>query len=252
MSFDIAIIVFPIIFSLIAYLLGSVNFAILITRKVTGEDIRSKGSKNAGMTNVMRTVGAKSGVLTLTGDAVKAVIAVSLGKFLLPYILNSIYSQDAITSVSNYDAQLMQVYGAYLCGFFVILGHILPVFFKFKGGKGIVTIISALLVINWKLFFIMLIIWLIIFAISKIISLASILACSLFPFVLFFTYDFLSHPVINDAPEIISLFGIPLRWFETIAGAILVSMVIFMHKANISRLLKGEEKRMSVKRGDKK
>ena len=243
MSFNIAIILFPTVFAIIAYLLGSINFAILITRIATGEDIRSHGSKNAGMTNVMRTVGAKSGVLTLVGDAVKAVIAVSLGKFLLPFILKTLYP-------SNTDP-LMYIYGAYLCGFFVILGHILPIYFKFKGGKGIVTIISALLVINWKLFFVMLIIWLIIFAFSKIISLASVLACSLYPFILFFTYNFLSLPDINGPSVLMSFLGIPLQWFETIAGTLMVSMVIFMHRSNISRLIKGEEKKLSVKKGKK-
>ena len=145
----------------------------------------------------------------------------------------------------------MYVYGAYLCGFFVILGHILPIYFKFKGGKGIVTIISALLVINWKLFFIMLIIWLIIFMISRIISLGSVLACSLYPFILFFTYDFLSAPNIDGSEVIMSFIGIPLQWFETIVGALMVSMVIFMHRSNIVRLIKGEEKKLSVKKGKK-
>ncbi len=243
MSYNVAIVLFPILFGIVAYLLGSINFAILITKKMTGEDIRSKGSKNAGMTNVMRTVGAKSGVITLVGDCIKAVVAGCLGRFLLPYILNTLYPQQC--------PPLMPIYGAYLCGFFVILGHILPIYFNFKGGKGIVTIISALLIINWKLFFIMLIIWLIIFAFSRIISLASVLACSLYPFVLFFTYDFLSKPAIDGVEEIVSFVGIPMRWFETIAGAILVSMVIFMHRSNIVRLIKGEEKKLSVKKGEK-
>jgi len=241
MSYNIALILFPAIFAIIAYLLGSINFAILITKRATGEDIRSHGSKNAGMTNVMRTVGAKSGVLTLVGDAVKAVVAVSLGKFLLPFILETLYPAQ--------NELLMYIYGAYLCGFFVILGHILPIFFRFKGGKGIVTIISALLVINWKLFFVMLIIWLIIFMISRIISLASVLACSLYPFILYFTYNFLSYPDINGCDVLMSFIGIPLQWFETICGTLMVSMVIFMHRSNIARLIKGEEKKISVKKG---
>ena len=247
MSFNVAIILFPVLFAILSYCLGSVNFAILITKKISGDDIRSKGSKNAGMTNVMRTVGMKPGIITLVGDMVKAVVAVCLGRFILPLILNA-FNDGIVSWYSPYSAPIIF---AFMCGFFVVFGHIFPIFFSFKGGKGIVTIISALLVINWRLFFIMLAIWLVIFLASRIISLGSVIATSLYPFVTFFTFDFLSAQDIPNIETLTAPFGMSFRWFETIVGGVMAFMVVFMHHANIKRLLKGEEKRLSVKRSDK-
>lgn len=256
MSFTTATIVFPILFAFVAYLLGSINFAILITKKYTGEDIRSKGSQNAGMTNVMRTVGAKAGVITLIGDAIKAFVAVVLGKYLMPLVINCFIADGMTVSdmISNgeYSFFATPVFGAYLCGFFVVLGHILPLFFKFKGGKGIVTIISAILIINWKIFLALLIFWLIIFLISKIISLASVLSAVIYPFITFFTCRFLSDPSLKEFEGMKTFFGLDFIWFETIMSTIFALIIIYKHRSNIQRLLKGEEKRLTVNRSNKK
>lgn len=98
-----------------AYLLGSLNFAIIVSKKLYGKDIRKYGSHNAGMTNMFRTFGKKAGFLTLAGDADKALVSVLLGRLLL--------GED----------------GAYLAGLFCILGHIAPAYYRFKGGKGVVV-----------------------------------------------------------------------------------------------------------------
>ena len=114
-----------------SYLLGSVNVSIIISKKFFGEDIREFGSGNAGMTNVMRTYGKKMAALTFGGDFLKAVVASLIGRFFLGFFV------------------------AYLAGFFCFLGHIFPCFYKFKGGKGIVTAAAMVLMTDWRIFLIL-------------------------------------------------------------------------------------------------
>ena len=104
-----------IVLTVVPYLLGSINFAIIISGKSYGDDVRSHGSGNAGMTNMLRTYGKKAAALTLLGDAFKAILAAIVGYY------------------------MMGMYGAYIAGFFCVLGHTFPIFFKFKGGKGVAT-----------------------------------------------------------------------------------------------------------------
>ena len=121
-----------IIVSVIAYLLGSISFSIIISKKMAGFDVRDKGSKNAGSTNVLRTVGKKAAIITLICDCLKGVIAI-----LIAYIAGNI--------AKNLDRALL----IQLAGIFVVLGHTFPVFFKFKGGKGVATSLGVLLMVNW-------------------------------------------------------------------------------------------------------
>ena len=111
-----------------AYLLGSLNFAIIVSKKLYGKDIRKYGSHNAGMTNMFRTFGKKAGLLTLAGDAGKALVSVLLGRLLL--------GED----------------GAYLAGLFCILGHIAPAYYRFKGGKGVVVTAVTVAIIDPVIF----------------------------------------------------------------------------------------------------
>ena len=112
-----------------SYLLGSISFAIIITKGFIKKDIRDFGSGNAGMTNVLRTVGKLPAILTLIGDMGKAVLAIYLSKFFF-------------SGLSFPDAAQV---GMYIGGLFVLLGHIYPVFFNFRGGKGVVTAITTIL-----------------------------------------------------------------------------------------------------------
>ena len=122
-----------IIVSIIAYLLGSISFSVIFSKKLAGFDVREKGSGNAGTTNVLRTVGKKAAALTLLCDCLKGVFAV-----LVAFIAGKI--------VKDTDSRLL----VQLAGIFVVLGHTFPVFFKFKGGKGVATALGVLLIPNLK------------------------------------------------------------------------------------------------------
>ena len=121
-----------------AYLLGSLNFAIIISAKQYKQDIRNFGSNNAGMTNMMRTYGRKAAALTLIGDALKAVVSCVIGYVVLGQ------------------------FGAYMAGLFCIVGHIFPLYYKFKGGKGVVTAGVTILMCNPLVFLIVITIFIII------------------------------------------------------------------------------------------
>ena len=118
-----------------SYLLGSISFAIIITYIFTKKDVRDSGSGNAGMTNVLRTVGVLPAILTLLGDLGKAIAAIYVSRFLF----------------SSLDIQNAAQIGMYVGGLFVLLGHIYPLFFKFKGGKGVLTCAGVFLVLDWQL-----------------------------------------------------------------------------------------------------
>ena len=123
-----------ILVGLIAYLIGSVNFAIIFSKKIAGFDVREKGSKNAGTTNVLRTVGTKVALLTLLCDILKGVIAI-----VVAIIAGKIWT--------NMNVEILK----YLAGFFAILGHTFPIFFEFRGGKGVATALGVLITLNWKI-----------------------------------------------------------------------------------------------------
>ena len=120
--------------AIISYLIGSISFSVIFTKKFAGFDVREKGSKNAGSTNVLRTAGKKIAIITLLCDILKGIVAVLLAKF-----MGEQYGHDNI-------AVLVQI-----AALFVALGHTFPIFFGFKGGKGVATSLGVLLLINWKL-----------------------------------------------------------------------------------------------------
>ena len=121
---------------LIAYLIGSISFAVIFTKRFAGFDVREKGSKNAGSTNVLRTAGKKAAICTLVCDILKGVLAVLIG-----LLIGAIAKADL-----NTRAMIIQTAG--VC---VVIGHTFPIFFGFKGGKGVATALGVLLVINWKI-----------------------------------------------------------------------------------------------------
>ena len=143
-----------------AYLLGSLNFAIIISGKQYRQDIRNFGSKNAGMTNMMRTYGKKAAGLTLLGDALKAVASCLIGYLLLGQM------------------------GAYVAGLFCIIGHMFPIYYRFKGGKGVVTAAVTVLMCNPFVFLILFVMFVVIVLCTKYISLGSVLCMLLYPILL--------------------------------------------------------------------
>lgn len=202
-----------IIVSIIAYLLGSISFSIIISKKMAGFDVRDKGSKNAGSTNVLRTVGKKAAIITLICDCLKGVIAI-----LIAFIAGKIWT--------NLDSALL----VQLAGIFVVLGHTFPIFFKFKGGKGVATSLGVLLLTNWQIGLICLVFALILMALTRFVSLGSVAAAILFPVLtVFITNNYL-------VPGNYIIFGI-----------ILAILVIFNHRENVKRLLTGTENKLSFK-----
>ncbi len=196
--------------AVIPYLLGSINFAIIISGKSYKQDIREFGSKNAGMTNMMRVYGKKAAGLTLLGDALKAVAAGLVGYAILGQL------------------------GAYIAGTACIVGHMFPVFFKFKGGKGVVTSAVTVLMCNPYVFLILFVLFVVIVACTRYISLGSVMCMLIYPFML-------------SAIDTWLVGGCPYVLFALLMSV----LVIYKHKENIIRLRQGKESKFSFKKSVK-
>ncbi len=199
-----------IIVSIIAYLIGSISFSVIFSKKIGGFDVRTKGSGNAGSTNVLRTVGKKAAVLTLLCDCLKGVVAV-----LIAVIAGNI--------AKNLDKALL----VQLAGIFVVLGHTFPIFFKFKGGKGVATSLGVILIVNWKIGLICLVFALLLMILTKFVSLGSVAAALLFPVLTIFIH---TNYIVSGN--------------YIIFGIILALFVIYNHRTNINRLLEGKENKL--------
>lgn len=203
-----------IIVGIIAYCLGSISFSVIISKKMAGFDVRKKGSKNAGSTNVLRTVGKKAALITLICDILKGVVAI-----LIAVLLGNIFNV-------NDKVLLIQI-----AGILVILGHTFPIFFGFKGGKGVATAIGVLLVINWQIALICIVFALVLIILTKTVSMGSIAAAILFPVLTLFITN---HYIITG---------------NYIIFAIIIALIIvYNHRSNISRILKGEENKLKARK----
>ncbi|MDL2214172.1 glycerol-3-phosphate 1-O-acyltransferase PlsY [Clostridia bacterium OttesenSCG-928-O13] len=208
--------------ALCGYLIGSINPAILISRFVYGKDVREFGSGNAGMTNMVRSFGKKAGTATLVADMAKGVLAVVLGRWLA-------------TLIDPVDAAMFDIslFAGYVAAIATILGHMFPIYFKFKGGKGVATSGGVILALQPVLALILIGIFLIIFFISKMVSLSSIIGISLYPVVTFIwcMLGFGQHIV-----------------FSTICSAVVAGLVVWMHRENIKRIASGTEYKFGQKK----
>ena len=208
-----------IIVAIISYLIGSIMFSVIFTKKIAGFDVRTRGSGNAGSTNVLRTAGKKVAIITLICDILKGVVAVLIG-----YIVGK------LTKASVETSQMIIL----TAGVMVVLGHTFPILFKFKGGKGVATSLGVLLMINWKIGLICLVFALLIMAVSRMVSLGSISAAILFPVLCIF---------INENYLIkANHFGYVLF------GIILCLLVVFNHRSNLKRMINGKENKLSFKK----
>ena len=151
------------IIAILAYSIGSVNFSVLISKKMAGFDVREKGSGNGGTTNVLRTVGKKAAILTLLADILKGIIAI-----LIAYLVGKSAHADS--------AILVQI-----SAIGVVVGHTFPLFFGFRGGKGIATSLGILLLLNWEIGLICLIFALSLMIITKMVSLRFDFSSSFIP-----------------------------------------------------------------------
>lgn len=198
--------------TLIGYLLGSLNFALILSGKMYKDDIRKHGSKNAGTTNMMRTYGNKAAGLTILGDMLKAVVAVLLGALIL-----GLY------------------YGGYAAALGCVVGHVFPVFFGFKGGKGVATAAAAILVLNPLAFLCVLGVFLLCVIFTRYISLGSVLGAAVFPLITFYTC-FGNKTIASGSG------------FAFLCAFIIAVIVIVKHHANLSRLAHGTESKFSFKK----
>ena len=206
--------------SVIAYLLGSVNTAIIVSKYLSGEDIRNMGSGNAGMTNVMRNYGKKAGIFTLIGDAAKGMVAIIIMTLLLRGF--------------GYADERLILFAQYIANFFALLGHVFPVFYKFKGGKGIAVCIGSILLYDIRVALILIIVFGALFLITKMVSVGSICAAATFPISTFL----LQHLIVPT--------GTGIR--NTVVALLIAGLVIFMHRTNIVRILNGTESKFSKKK----
>lgn len=204
--------IYTIAVGVVAYLIGSINSSILISKAVMGEDIRKSGSGNAGATNMLRTMGKKYAIITLVIDILKGVVALLLAKLAI--------------SLGAYGVSM------YIAGVAVVVGHNFPVFFGFKGGKGVATSLGVILILDWKIGLITLVIALAIMAISKYVSLGSIMAAVVF--IILQTVVM----IVSDSFDITRF----------ICVLILGGLLIIRHRANIVRLLNGTENKLGAKK----
>ncbi len=200
----------------ISYLIGSINSSILIS-KAKGSDIRSEGSGNAGATNMLRTYGKGMGVITLIIDALKGVVAVFAAK-------------GVVAAVPNGG----EVFAAlpYMCAAAVVIGHDFPVFFGFKGGKGVATSLGAVLVLDWRIGLIVLLAALAVMAVTRYVSLGSIIGAAAY--------------IIAEMLKM--AFSGNFNKTAAVCVAVLGLMIIIRHVSNISRLIKGEENKLGAKK----
>ena len=205
-----------ILIAVIAYLIGSVNFSVILSKKIAGFDVRERGSGNAGSTNMLRSVGKGAAALTLICDILKGVISIGLA-----ILLGNIFN------VEN-KALLVQI-----AGLLVVIGHTFPVFFGFKGGKGVATSLGVLLMSNWQIGLICLVFALILMILTRMVSLGSISAAILFPVLTLFIN---TNYIVQEGSSYL------------IYSILLAVLVVFNHRENVKRLLNGTENKIGSKK----
>ena len=201
---------------LVAYLLGSVNSAIIVSKLIYREDIRTKGSGNAGMTNMLRNYGGKAALLTLAGDLGKTVLAIVVAGIVFgfrytPYII----------SVSDM---------CYLAGLCAVLGHIFPVYYGFKGGKGVLATATMALVLSPIAFLILILLFIGIVAASRYVSLGSVIVAILYPVLL--------HGYFG-------VFETVMPPFTAISSIAIAIIIVWCHRANLVRISNRTENKLS-------
>ena len=210
-----------------AYLLGSLNFAVIMSRIFTGEDVRKSGSGNTGATNVLRTAGKLPAILTFLLDILKGFVACLAGKLVFGYLINNV--EQGFNWLFHPD------YGAYICCIAVMLGHIYPIFFGFKGGKAVATSVGTFAVCCPLAIILGLTAFVISLIISKIVSLSSLIA----------TVVVVGVAIVYAIVANLSYYNIiPVIIMALIAGVI----VFTKHTANIKRLIEGTEPTISAKK----
>jgi len=202
--------------AIIAYLIGSINFSVILSKKMAGFDVREKGSGNAGTTNMLRSVGKKAAAITLLCDILKGVVAILIAIF-----LGNLFN-------AQNKSILVQI-----AGIAVVVGHTFPVFFGFKGGKGVATSLGILIMSNWEIGLICLAIGVALIVITKMVSVGSCSAAILFAVLTYFIHD---NYIVSEGSGYL------------VYSIILALFILFNHRSNIVRLIHGKENKISFKK----
>lgn len=197
-----------IIIIIIAYLLGNISTSYIVAKRLAGVDIRTQGSGNAGSTNVLRTLGKRAGAMTFGGDVLKGVIAVLIAKLIAGFI-----------GIDTVTAGYIAVVG-------VVCGHNWPALLGFRGGKGVATSLGAMIAVNPIIALSCFAIFILIVAVTKYVSLGSVLGIAISPIIMMLLQ--------NKKGLLVSLF--------------LAASVTYTHRANIKRLIKGTESKIGQKK----
>ena len=207
----------------VPYLMAGINFSIIVCRIKTGKDIRTMGSGNAGLTNSLRVLGKPAAGIVLIGDVSKAALAVLLVRLCFSWI----------GGVSTVGFTSQMKWAEYMAVFMAIVGHCFPLYYGFKGGKGVLAAISGIFVLDWRIACILLGIFIVIVSITKYVSLGSVIASSCFC---------IASP----------LFGFfsdkdPAWIVNAVIAAFCGALIVVRHKANIGRLIAHNEKKLGEK-----
>lgn len=208
--------------AVLSYLLGSLNFGVILSNKIKKDDVRNHGSGNAGTTNMLRSYGKGIALLTIVGDMLKVFAAIYIAIWIFSYVpmtLNE-FGNNPLTSLDT--NMLLKSFA----GFFCVLGHIFPCYFKFKGGKGVATSGGMVFAIDWRIALFLLAVFIIIVLITKYVSLGSIVMALLYPL---FIYLFHKSLVL------------------TLIAAVFTVIVVVAHRENIKKLLNHTESKISFK-----
>lgn len=192
----------------VGYLLGSLNFGLMISGRFYHDDVREHGSGNAGTTNMMRTYGMLPAAITMVGDFLKSALSVVIGGLLLG------------------------LFGGYLAGFAAVIGHIFPLYYNFKGGKGVMTVAGVMALTDWRAFLILLVIFLLSIICTKMVSFGSVLTAMLYPIILFNILK-----ITNTASG---------AFIGVVFAVLMAATVVIKHKENIKRILAGKESKISL------
>lgn len=211
------IIISAVLVAVVSYLLGSLNFGVILSNHFAKDDVRNHGSGNAGTTNMLRSYGKKLAIVTIIGDMAKVAVAILIALGILQIMgIKEILESDI---GDNYI-----VYVKSLAGFFCVLGHIFPCYFKFKGGKGVATSGGMVFAIDWRIGLILLVLLIIIVAVSKYVSLGSIVIALLYPVFIFLFYK---SAVLTAIAIVFTL------------------IVVIAHRENIKKLFNHTENKIS-------
>ncbi len=219
--------------AILSYLAGSINTSIILSKSIYGSDIRTSGSGNAGATNMLRTHGKGMAIATLICDILKGTLMVVLASW-----LDIIFSGNQQNAAASYNER-MYILGnlKYIAAVFVVLGHDFPVYFGFRGGKGVATSLGVALALNPQVGLIMLCVAIAVMAATRYVSLGSITAAGMYPFILF---TFLLAK------------GEPLEEHVTyiVMAIILALLLIGKHHSNIKKLRNGTENKLFAKKAE--